>query len=565
MKSKLLLLMCLVGALCFSCDDDNDFVELIAEKMSVSSARMGDQLVISGKGFSTIKEENIVKLNELIIPVEEATTSELKVIIPKGATTGNVTVRVDHQEVSLGELKIIELIAENLSVSSARVGDQLIITGKGFSAIKDENIVKLNDLTIPVEEATTSELKVIIPEGAKTGKITVVIGNEIVDFGELKIIELIAEKLSVSSAKEGDQLIITGKGFSAIKDENIVKLNELTIPVEEATDSELKVTIPKGAKTGNITVTVRDKTVDFGTFKVLEEQIFVLKTIYDNGGDFIVSIDPESGEETPFIELPKVDHDNSELMYASLCYLSDSKELLIMQRPEWPVDQFKIYKVNIETKELSEYDFGKIDKLEDISMISDGNSNVYIMKYLDWNSTDGNRVDIQKLDLESKNAETIASSTGELIYGFKVNTDQNRIYYQRENESEDNSTLEYLNLANKSLNKVNLSGTGALDRMLMDNKGTLYILRCPIENQYNLIKLNPDDNSEEMVMKFPEGEQWYGNSCYSNSTNEFIFFLEGDDDTTKTLIKANLIDKKTSVESYNGINTQLGYPTVVYL
>lgn len=378
-------------------------------------------------------------------------------------------------------------------------------------------------------------------------------------------IKLVAGELNISEAKAGDELIISGEGFSTIKEENIVRLNDLVISVTGATASQLKLVIPAEATTGTLTVTLDNQMLDYGTFKVLQEKILTLKLDYDNGGDYIVSIDPKTGLETPFIELPKIDHDNLDLMYSSLCYLGDSKEVLVMQHPEWPVDKYKILKINIETKELVEYDFVEVDELEDIEMTSDGKSTIYFIKDLYWSEEDGNTVTFEKVNLESKELELIATSKGELIYDCNVSIEKNRIYYLRENETEDDSTLEYLSLNDKSLNEVALNSSEILNNLMLDSSGNLYALSSPSKEKYNLVKINVEDRTEDLVMNFPDGEEGYSNLCFSIVSNEFIFFLDGDNDTTESILKANLTDKTISTVDYEAETSfYFSYPVSIF-
>lgn len=58
--------------------------------------------------------------------------------------------------------------------ANALAGTELIINGQGFSAVKEENIVRINGLDVPtVMEATTSQLKVRVPFNVESGTVSV--------------------------------------------------------------------------------------------------------------------------------------------------------------------------------------------------------------------------------------------------------------------------------------------------------------------------------------------------------------------------------------------------------
>ncbi|MGO3301265.1 MAG: IPT/TIG domain-containing protein, partial [Pseudoalteromonas sp.] len=65
---------------------------------------------------------------------------------------------------------------------------------------------------------------------------------------------------------QGNEITIKGNGFSEEASKNIVKLknsdNELiTVNVISATNTSLKIKVPQGAVSGELTVTVADETV----------------------------------------------------------------------------------------------------------------------------------------------------------------------------------------------------------------------------------------------------------------------------------------------------------------
>lgn len=59
----------------------------------------GTELIINGQGFSSVKEDNVVRINGLDVPdVMEASTTQLKVLVPFNVESGTVTVRTPQGE-----------------------------------------------------------------------------------------------------------------------------------------------------------------------------------------------------------------------------------------------------------------------------------------------------------------------------------------------------------------------------------------------------------------------------------------------------------------------------------
>ena len=75
---------------------------------------------------------------------------------------------------------------------------------------------------------------------------------------------------SPTSGPVGTSIWITGKNFSATASANIVKIGTTTATITSAKATEIFVTVPEGATTGTISVTVNGKTDTSGSFTVTE-------------------------------------------------------------------------------------------------------------------------------------------------------------------------------------------------------------------------------------------------------------------------------------------------------
>jgi hypothetical protein len=146
------------------------------------------------------------------------------------------------------------------------------ITGTNFSTVVTENVVTFNGVAATVSAATATELKVTVPVGATTGKLTIVKdGFTTTTQDDFTILPNIVD-FSPKSGKAGDEVTITGTSFGAATDLNVVKFNGVTATVSTATATELKVTVPAGATTGKIAVETAGQTAtsteDFGIANV---------------------------------------------------------------------------------------------------------------------------------------------------------------------------------------------------------------------------------------------------------------------------------------------------------
>jgi hypothetical protein len=86
--------------------------------------------------------------------------------------------------------------------------------------------------------------------------------------------------ISPESGAEGTLVSIFGTGFSEIDEENIVKFNGKEAVVQLSTGTGIAATVPSGATTGTVSVTIKGKTVTGPVFTVVQGQTQVTKTYY---------------------------------------------------------------------------------------------------------------------------------------------------------------------------------------------------------------------------------------------------------------------------------------------
>lgn len=79
----------------------------------------GDFFVVRGSNFSAIPANNIVKVNGIQAQIQSARHDELVAIVPKGATSGDVTVEVDGQQSSGFHLDIYPRVALSEMITPA--------------------------------------------------------------------------------------------------------------------------------------------------------------------------------------------------------------------------------------------------------------------------------------------------------------------------------------------------------------------------------------------------------------------------------------------------------------
>ena len=164
-----------------------------------------------------------------------------------------------------------ELTVTSISPDSGGEGTEVNINGTGFSTVAAENTVTLNGKPCQLIVATKTMLKVKIPADAGSGKLQVTVKGRTAETPQFTFIPAgpVLEIASITPATgpKGTSVVITGTGFSSTAGSNTVTLNGKACTVTNASTTQLTITIPPGAGTGKIIVTVDGQTAESETFE----------------------------------------------------------------------------------------------------------------------------------------------------------------------------------------------------------------------------------------------------------------------------------------------------------
>jgi N-acetylneuraminic acid mutarotase len=197
-----------------------------------------------------------------------------------------LAVSCEKEEPTLKEIPVFSVTSVN--PESAYEEETVSILGEGFHTTPAENMVQFNGVEATVESATDTSLSVVVPKGARSGKVTVTIDgltkSSESDFTAFPL--PIISGLSRSEGYVGSLIEIYGAHFSEVSSENRVEFNG--VPMEEiigVSRNQIRGYVPEGATSGKVSVTVNGKTA-------YSTDDFILKTDYWT-----------LKKETPFTEL----------------------------------------------------------------------------------------------------------------------------------------------------------------------------------------------------------------------------------------------------------------------
>lgn len=286
-KSFLYLLACtLLGAGGCSDDDENTtFKELKVFSMTPNEGVAGDEVTITGQGFSIIPSENIVTLNGEKLTAVETSVTILKMTVPPNLTGSfPLMITVNGQTAEGPSFTYTEgsydvkLEVNALEKTSGYAGDEIIITGKGFSATAEENEVFFGEKAATITASSTTSLTVTVPQ-LEPGDyvLTVKAGvqkNQSLTFSCLATPTLKVDGISPSSGHEGTEIVITGENFNTLAEENIVTINGKVAEVKSASAMELTVIAPANEPGSyKVVVKVGNRTVEGPEFEYTKPEL----------------------------------------------------------------------------------------------------------------------------------------------------------------------------------------------------------------------------------------------------------------------------------------------------
>jgi sugar lactone lactonase YvrE len=168
---------------------------------SPSSDTTGGTIVISGTNFSPDAALNIVKINGVAATVISATSTQLTIHVPEGASNGNISVTVNGQTAtSSGAFTLMGPAITKFLPAISGIGYLVVVKGTSFSADISSDVVTINGVQATVISASDTQLIVTVPLTASTGKIAVKVkGQSISSSSDIRIIKLTVTTIAGST------------------------------------------------------------------------------------------------------------------------------------------------------------------------------------------------------------------------------------------------------------------------------------------------------------------------------------------------------------------------------
>ena len=160
----------------------------VVSSFTPTEGEVGTSVTITGENFSDMPSANEVKFGGVMAAAPtSASTTSLTVLVPSGARTGSISVTVGGQTGTSSESFTVTApapapappVVSSFTPSEGVVGTSVTITGDNFSATPSENEVRFGGvMAAEPTSASTTSLTILVPSGARTGRISVAVGGQ---------------------------------------------------------------------------------------------------------------------------------------------------------------------------------------------------------------------------------------------------------------------------------------------------------------------------------------------------------------------------------------------------
>jgi hypothetical protein len=219
-----------------------------------TTAAVGAQISVTGTDLAGVTQ---VRMGNVSATPANVTATGLQFVVPTGAATARVEV-VSAGGASLSAASLTIIAVPNVaSVSPATVqsGQTLTLTGTNLDQVKS---VQLSAVTLPFTGTrSATSIAVTVPANAASGMLNVVALDDVARPAQQVTVNtpLALSSFSPTSALPGASVTLTGTGLNRVTS---VTFTGTTAPaaVTASSPTSLTVTVPSGAATGPLTLTV---------------------------------------------------------------------------------------------------------------------------------------------------------------------------------------------------------------------------------------------------------------------------------------------------------------------
>jgi peptidoglycan hydrolase-like protein with peptidoglycan-binding domain len=226
----------------------------VISSVSPPAAPSGATVTIDGVNFGAV--QGGVTLNGAAVVVSGWTDTQIQIALPATATSGNLVVDVSNATSNAVPFSIgTQPLISSVTPPSAPAGDSLTISGVNFGSVPGS--VTLDGTSLIVGGWTDAQIGVTLPVGASSGNLLITVGASASNPVPFIVgTQPVISSISPPVAQPGDSVQINGANFGSTRGLSTVTLNGVAVNVKNWSDTQITASVPTGAASGNLVVTV---------------------------------------------------------------------------------------------------------------------------------------------------------------------------------------------------------------------------------------------------------------------------------------------------------------------
>jgi YD repeat-containing protein len=239
--------------------------------LNPSSAPVNTSVIATGTNFGATQGSSTIKFNGTTATPTNWSSTSITAPVPAGATSGPVVVTVNGVPSTGTSFTVIPPpTLSTLTPSTAHLSDAVVIAGNNFLNSQGTSTVKFNGTTASPTNWSNTSITVPVPSGATNGNVVVTVSNQASNGLPFTVIPPPALKWATpTSGQVGASTTIVGTNFGATQGSSTIAFNGTTAAVTSWGNTSIIATVPSGATTGNVTVTVSNQASNGVPFSVL--------------------------------------------------------------------------------------------------------------------------------------------------------------------------------------------------------------------------------------------------------------------------------------------------------
>jgi hypothetical protein len=222
------------------------------EHIEPTSGPPGTRVAIVGRNF---RSNLRVLFNEQPIPTAERLPERVVVVVPAGAHSGRFVIAHGSDEVESEVFRVTDAPpapqVTALEPTQAGPGMEVVIRGQNFAPRASDNEVRIGNLPMVVRTSDPNSLRVVVPDGARTGPLTVHTPGGDAQTPALTIsARVLVRDFTPHAAAPGGHVVIHGSGFGTAVDAVRVTVGGRPARVLRVADGEVEIEVAHDAQQG---------------------------------------------------------------------------------------------------------------------------------------------------------------------------------------------------------------------------------------------------------------------------------------------------------------------------